>query len=143
MFSTLVNLFPSSYIYANPCLLDVSGVGWGILLCKDFGTKEMEEGVTIALYIMFNCYNTIAFMVFLHWIIFLVFVWKYFKFELMNIIDGVAIVKKGPPGKVNMLQISETCVIGKHSQLWFSKVIVAYFPHQVYFYCTFCAQFLS
>ena len=33
---TIGHMHKNNYINANPCFSEVSGAGWGILLCKDF-----------------------------------------------------------------------------------------------------------
>ena len=55
----------NEWICANPWISQVSGVGWGILLYKDFAmAKETEQGVTFTYKFVttytFNCHSTIA-----------------------------------------------------------------------------------
>ena len=41
-------------IYANPWILEVSGVGWGVLLCKDFALSLKKRNKELLLHRLFH-----------------------------------------------------------------------------------------
>ena len=48
----------SKNIYANPCLLEVSCVGWGILLYEDFALSLKKRSIGVTLILWFTILDT-------------------------------------------------------------------------------------
>ena len=46
-------------MHANPWILEVSGVGWGVLLCKDFAYEQKKRSKELLLQEGVEYYNSL------------------------------------------------------------------------------------